>query len=179
MATYETGRGNPIDAVVYLICREFNVNEIWLRTGEGEMFEAAPKTVINALVKEYHLNDVGRFIMEKYLNLPESSRAAFEAQLKKIFDEWAALNQPAQRQIDDAGNVAAPRMTLEEIDAETEKTRQALLEKNGYTQPAAAQSSTDIMTTIKQLQRQNEELTERVKFLEKEADMQDLRDGIA
>lgn len=38
IATYEIGRNEPIDAVVSLICKEFNVNEKWLRTGEGEMF---------------------------------------------------------------------------------------------------------------------------------------------
>ena len=38
MATYESGRNEPIDAVISLICREFDVNEHWLRTGEGEMF---------------------------------------------------------------------------------------------------------------------------------------------
>lgn len=38
MATYESGRNEPIDAVISLICREFNVNEEWLRTGNGEMF---------------------------------------------------------------------------------------------------------------------------------------------
>lgn len=35
---YEIGRNEPIDAVINLICREFDVNENWLRTGEGEMF---------------------------------------------------------------------------------------------------------------------------------------------
>lgn len=35
IATYEIGRNNPIDAVINLICREFNVNEAWLRTGAG------------------------------------------------------------------------------------------------------------------------------------------------
>lgn len=38
VANYEIGRNEPIDAVISLICREFNVNEYWLRTGEGEMF---------------------------------------------------------------------------------------------------------------------------------------------
>lgn len=35
---YETGENNPTDAVISLICREFNVDEVWLRTGQGEMF---------------------------------------------------------------------------------------------------------------------------------------------
>lgn len=38
IATYEIGRNAPLDAVVASICREFNVDETWLRTGEGEMF---------------------------------------------------------------------------------------------------------------------------------------------
>ena len=38
VANYETGRNEPSAAVISLICREFNVNEDWLRTGEGEMF---------------------------------------------------------------------------------------------------------------------------------------------
>lgn len=35
---YETGLRNPTDAVILSICREFGVNEEWLRTGTGEMF---------------------------------------------------------------------------------------------------------------------------------------------
>lgn len=34
-ANYETGRNTPIDAIILSICREFNVNEEWLRTGAG------------------------------------------------------------------------------------------------------------------------------------------------
>lgn len=43
IAGYEIGRRSPSDAVVSLICREFNVNEDWLRTGEGEMFIQLPE----------------------------------------------------------------------------------------------------------------------------------------
>lgn len=35
---YENGLRSPSDAVIMSICKEFNVNEKWLRTGEGEMF---------------------------------------------------------------------------------------------------------------------------------------------
>lgn len=38
VATYEMGRSEPSDSAFSLICREFNVNPDWLRTGEGEMF---------------------------------------------------------------------------------------------------------------------------------------------
>ena len=38
VANYEVGRNEPIDAIISLICREFHVDEHWLRTGDGEMF---------------------------------------------------------------------------------------------------------------------------------------------
>lgn len=38
IAKYETGVNTPSAAVISLICREFNVNEDWLRSGEGDMF---------------------------------------------------------------------------------------------------------------------------------------------
>lgn len=38
IAKYETDTNAPSAAVISLICREFNVNENWLRTGEGDIF---------------------------------------------------------------------------------------------------------------------------------------------
>ena len=38
IATYETSVRIPLDAIVLSICREFNINETWLRTGEGSMY---------------------------------------------------------------------------------------------------------------------------------------------
>ena len=39
IATYETGKSSLSDSTVALICNEFNINETWLRTGEGEMLK--------------------------------------------------------------------------------------------------------------------------------------------
>ena len=38
IGNYELGLRNPSEAVIFSICREFNVSEDWLRTGNGEMF---------------------------------------------------------------------------------------------------------------------------------------------
>lgn len=38
IAGYEMGIREPSSAIITLICREFNVNERWLRFGDGEMF---------------------------------------------------------------------------------------------------------------------------------------------
>ena len=43
VAQYELGRNEPIDAVIKLICETFNVNETWLRTGEGQPFRVVTR----------------------------------------------------------------------------------------------------------------------------------------
>ncbi|WP_373216071.1 helix-turn-helix domain-containing protein [Ruminococcus sp. 5_1_39BFAA] len=35
VANYEIGRNTPMDPIINSICKEFGVNEVWLRTGEG------------------------------------------------------------------------------------------------------------------------------------------------
>lgn len=44
IATYEIGKATPSDRVVSDLCNKYNVNEEWLRTGEGEMFVSLNRT---------------------------------------------------------------------------------------------------------------------------------------
>lgn len=39
ISNIENGNRNLTDQMIISICREYNVNEEWLRTGEGEMFK--------------------------------------------------------------------------------------------------------------------------------------------
>lgn len=39
----ESGDRQPSEQVILSICREFGVNEVWLRTGEGEMMRAVSR----------------------------------------------------------------------------------------------------------------------------------------
>ena len=85
VAQYEMGRNPPNDTVITLICREFNVNEAWLRTGDGEMF--APKTRNEEL-------------FEFAVKAAESPPSAIQAQLLAVMsrltdDQWEVLAQVA------------------------------------------------------------------------------------
>ena len=42
IAQYEMGRNSPSDAIIFSICREFNVSEEWFRHGTGDMFISVP-----------------------------------------------------------------------------------------------------------------------------------------
>ena len=49
IAVIEIGERNPSNQSILSICREFDVNEHWLRTGEGEMF--LPKSLDDELAE--------------------------------------------------------------------------------------------------------------------------------
>lgn len=48
IANYESGNRSPSNSVVLSICREFNINENWLRDGSGEMFRVEEENSIVA-----------------------------------------------------------------------------------------------------------------------------------
>lgn len=77
IATYESGRNNPVDSVVSLICREFDICEEWLRTGEGEMFRPEPNGELDLLAEKYNLTDMDYIFIEKLLK-DKKARNAME-----------------------------------------------------------------------------------------------------
>lgn len=89
----ETGKRNLTDTVSKLICNEFNVNEQWLRTGEGKTFTEQDESLIRQLSEKYHLSATGENIVRLFCSLDEHSRNIIE---KFIVDVAEAAN-PAER----------------------------------------------------------------------------------
>lgn len=88
----ENGIRNITEQMILSICREFNVNEEWLRYGNGKMFESNPKTELEIFCKKYKLNQLESAILEKYLNLSNIERKAVFNFVMDIFNELNKTN---------------------------------------------------------------------------------------
>ena len=84
IALIESGKRNTSDQVILSICREFNVNEEWLRNGTGEMFRAEPTDELDALSVRYNLKHKDYVFLEKLLK-----NAAFREQLEDFCLDYA------------------------------------------------------------------------------------------
>ena len=74
IATYETSVRIPIDAIVLSICREFNINETWLRTGEGNMYmEENPDFMLSKWFGEILREESSSFNKQLILALSQMS----------------------------------------------------------------------------------------------------------
>lgn len=83
IANYELERNVPIDAVISLICREFNVREAWLRDGEGDMLEVKPRA-----------EELGELVRKLLSDRPESFRSRLITSLLRFepdSPEWQIL----------------------------------------------------------------------------------------
>ena len=71
IAKYETCANTPSTAVVSLICKTFNVNEEWLRSGYGDMFNPSPPDELENLAKKYGLTSRDYIFIEKLMKNKE------------------------------------------------------------------------------------------------------------
>lgn len=92
VAGYETGVRTPIDSVILSMCREFNVNEKWLRTGEGEMFLPVPEEdevasyVSELLEPDNPFTDLIVEIMRTYSQLDSKSQEVLLEFSRKLIE---------------------------------------------------------------------------------------------
>ena len=82
----EKGERTPSNRTISDICREFGVNELWLRTGEGEMFRAKTR---ETEISEY---------FERVLSDTDEFQRRFISVLSRLSaDEWRLIESMAQK----------------------------------------------------------------------------------
>lgn len=83
VAQYEMGRNIPINSVISLICREFNVNEQWLRDGTGEMF-----------IEQTRDEQIASFVGSIQASADDSFKKRFISMLSALDEsEWEVLEK--------------------------------------------------------------------------------------
>lgn len=90
----ENGTRIPSDRTIADICREFNVNETWLRTGEGEMFIQIPES-----------EKIAAFLAEITATECDDFKRRFIEMLADLKpEEWKLLERMAERLQKKEGN---------------------------------------------------------------------------
>lgn len=85
ISAMESGRANPSNATIDLICREFNVSKEWLLTGKGEMNDLPENEEIKMLMQFSKRTDLPANILKAaikyYLMLDEAGRDLLEERI--------------------------------------------------------------------------------------------------
>lgn len=85
IAAYETDARVPIDAIIVSICREFNINEDWLRTGLGNMYaEVNPDIQLSKALGSLLREEAGSFKKQLILSLLELNQKEWDTLEKLI-----------------------------------------------------------------------------------------------
>ena len=91
IANVELGRTEAKPLFISLVCSTFNVNETWLRTGEGEMFNALSRDEQIAYRLGSMLAGQGDTIQQRLIAalsaLDESEWSAVEAFARKLVEQ--------------------------------------------------------------------------------------------
>lgn len=78
VANYESGRNEPIDSVFTLICREFHVNEEWLREGIGtddDIFVYETIDPMEQITQEFDLSEREIILIQRFLCMKPEVRS--------------------------------------------------------------------------------------------------------
>lgn len=82
---YENGVRNVNERTIQQICSIFNINENWLRYGNGEMFKRSEAMTLDEFAKLNNLSDEELEIMRLYMSIDPGIRKGIIDGLKSIF----------------------------------------------------------------------------------------------
>ena len=83
LSKIDSGHRSLTESMLLYICKEFQINERWLRSGEGEMFRQLPDGM-KQLADNYRLDELDSRIIYEYISLDETSRKVIKEYIRRI-----------------------------------------------------------------------------------------------
>lgn len=84
VCAWENGRRGISEQTIISICREFNVNRVWLVEGVGDMFTNLPETILDELAMQFDLLEEEKELVADFCNLSKEQRAVMMNFLRGI-----------------------------------------------------------------------------------------------
>lgn len=84
----ESGNRSLTDQMFLAICREFSVNEDWLRTGSGEMFIVTRSDYIEKVSRSYNLDKLDEVIINTYMLLEPEKRKIIKEYILAVAENY-------------------------------------------------------------------------------------------
>ncbi len=99
----ESGQRNLTEQMIRMICKEFNINDDWLRYGKGEIFKEKLPTGIDQLAEYYLLDEFDKRIIIEYSMLEERKRKIIKEYIQRIAYGYnssdAAMDEETDKEI--------------------------------------------------------------------------------
>ena len=117
------GRNQPSDRLIEDICQKYNINEEWLKTGEGEMRRATSPLFL----RDSSLDATDREIIESYIRMTPTQRQFIKDWIRSIADTMSANTTESSAPPSKPTANHQSSMTDEEIEADVAAYRAELL----------------------------------------------------
>lgn len=118
LAMMEVSKRDISDRHIKTICAICNINERWLRTGEGEMISDSETFSLDEYAKQRQVSDLELDIIKLYFELDSDTRRG----LLKHFKDGLLKDKPtAETEKEHDKNTPSNEPTLEELEEEYKK----------------------------------------------------------
>ncbi len=109
LSLIENEKTNVTEQTIKSICREFNVNENWIRNGEGDMLDSKPISELDSILKNYDLSKDDYALIERFVSLPKEQRNAVTNFLLKASTDLASAKITASEAVYEKSLGIAPK----------------------------------------------------------------------
>ena len=101
LSQIEKGERDATEKIIKLVSHEFNIDENWLRTGEGEMFNESDEFSLDEYAQQHDMSEMDLKIIKGFLDLdPEVRKIVVSTFSNALSDDRAEAKEKARKVVD-------------------------------------------------------------------------------